>query len=142
MLATLRKPSPRARTALDVALVVWVAGWVVLGVVVGREVQGLESLADTTVKAGHALDSAGQALETVGNLPLVGGNVAAVGEQTREAGRSAVESGRESRDSIHDLSILLAFAIAIVPSLPYVLLYVPLRLSWRLRDSAQAGTSL
>ena len=142
MLATMRKPPPRVRTALDVALAVWVAGWITLGVVVGREVQGLESLADTTVKAGHALDSAGQALEEVGRLPLVGGNVAAVAAQTREAGQSAVESGRESRDSIHDLSILLAFAIAIVPSLPYVLLYVPLRRSWRSRGPAQPGTSL
>ena len=137
----MRKPAPRVRTALDVALAVWVAGWIILGVVVGREVQGLESLADTTVKAGHALDSAGHALEGIGNLPLVGGNVAEVAQQTREAGRSAVESGRESRDSIHDLSILLAFAIAIVPSLPYVLLYVPLRLSWRSRSPAEGETS-
>ena len=46
------------------------------------------------------------------------------------------------RNTVVFVVILLAFAIAIVPSLPYVLLYVPLRLSWRSRDSAQAGTSL
>ena len=126
-----RIPRGRIRFVLDVVLVVWVAAWIALGVVVGREVQGLESLSETTVTAGRALDSAGQALGAVANLPLVGENVRELAIRTREAGRSAVASGRESRDSIHDLSILLAVAIALVPSLPYVLLYVPLRLSSR-----------
>ena len=141
MLTGTRIPSPRVRAVLDAVLILWVAGWIVLGVVVGREVQGLESLADTTVTAGRALDSAGSALGAVGNLPLVGGDFGRVAEQTRDAGRMAIESGRESHDSIHDLSILLAFAVAVVPSLPYVLLYLPIRLAWR-RLAPQAGTSL
>ena len=119
------------RFVLDAVLALWVAGWIVLGVVVGREVQGLETLSETTVTAGRALDSAGQALGAVANLPLVGENVRELAARTREAGQSAVASGRESRDSIHDLSILLAVAIGLVPSVPYVLLYLPLRLSWR-----------
>jgi hypothetical protein len=130
---TWHMPTGRTRFVLDAILVLWVAGWITLGILVGREVQALESLSETTVTAGQALDSAGRALGVVADLPIVGENVRELAGRTREAGRSAVVTGRESRDSIHDLSILLAVTIAVVPSVPYVLLYVPLRLSWRRR---------
>jgi hypothetical protein len=131
MIVTRRLPRRRTRHALDALLVAWVAAWIVLGVVVGREVQGLETLSDTTVTAGRALETAGQALGGIADVPIVGENVRELADRTQEAGRSAVASGRESRDSIHDLSILLAVAIGLVPSVPYVLLYLPLRLAWR-----------
>jgi hypothetical protein len=138
MIGTRRVPRRRTRHVLDALLVAWVAAWIALGVVVGREVQGLETLSETTVTAGRALETAGQALGGIADVPIVGENVRELADRTEEAGRSAVVSGRESRDSIHDLSILLAVAIGLVPSVPYVLLYLPLRLSWR--RQAAAGT--
>lgn len=133
-----KAPGRRTQILFDLALLAWVAAWIVLGIFVGREVQGLETLADTTVRAGQALDTAGQALGGVAEIPLVGENVRELADQTRSAGQSAVESGRASRDSISNLSVLLAVVIAIVPSLPYVLLYVPVRLAWR-RQTAELG---
>jgi hypothetical protein len=130
MITAHRVPDVRTRRLLDAFLVAWVIAWVVLALVVGREVRGLEDLSRTTVTAGQAVDSAGAALEALGRLPLVGANVRQLAEQARAAGRSAVESGRSSRDSIHDLSILLALAVALVPTLPLLALYLPLRVSW------------
>lgn len=130
MLESQRVPGVRIRRILDVALTLWVAVWIALAIVIALEVRGLEDLSDTTVKAGRAIETAGTALETIGDIPLIGGNVRQLGEQARTAGESAVASGRSSRGSIRDLSILLAVAVALVPSMPVVLLYVPLRVSW------------
>jgi hypothetical protein len=130
MLTAYRIPDARTRIALDVFVIAWIAAWITLGVVVGRDVRGLEDLSDTTVTAGRAIISTGEALGALENVPFVGGDVGRVAEQAREAGRSAIESGRSSRDSIHDLSVLLAIAIGLVPSLPLLLMYLPVRISW------------
>lgn len=141
MISSHRVPDRRTRRALDVFLLLWIVAWIVLGIVVGREVRGLDDLSQTTVKAGQAIEAAGGALAALDNVPVVGSNVGEVAEQAQAAGRSAVVSGRSSRDSIHDLSILLAIAIALVPSVPYLLVYLPLRLSWT-REVRAVGRAL
>jgi hypothetical protein len=39
-------------------------------------------------------------------------------------------SGRDSRDSTENLSVLLALSIALIPTLPLLGLYLPLRWAW------------
>ena len=46
----------------------------------------------------------------------------------RQAGASTASSGRRSASSIHALSILIAIAVALLPSLPAFGFYVPARL--------------
>jgi hypothetical protein len=114
---------------LDAALVVWVAAWIVFGVAISREVHGLTKLSDTVVKAGTALERTGSALGGLRSLPVVGGRIGTVEDQARVAARSARASGRSSRKNIEDLSLLLGLAVAIVPSLPALFVYVPFRLA-------------
>jgi hypothetical protein len=125
--------SGRAVRILDVALVIWIGLWIWLGIAIGHEVSNLTTLSDTVVTAGQAVRDTGQALKNLEGIPFVGDRIAAVEQQITDAGNSAMASGRQSRGSIEDLAFLLAFAIAVIPSVPVLALYVPFRVS-RLLD--------
>ena len=134
-------PSARLIRLLDVAAIVWVAGWIVLALLVAREVRDLRELSDTVVVAGAAVEDTGDAVDALGTIPFVGGRAGKVADEVRAAGRSAQVSGRESRSSIDDLSVLLALAIGLVPTLPLLALYAPLRVAWS-RDSRAVRQAL
>jgi hypothetical protein len=124
----------RAVRILDGALVAWVGVWIWLGFAIGHEVSNLTSMSETAVTAGRAVQVTGQALKNLEQLPFVGERIASVDRQIAEAGASAVASGQESRSSIERLAVLLTVAIAVIPSVPVLALYVPFRVS-RLRDA-------
>ena len=115
---------------LDVAAVLWVALWIVLALLVGREVRNLRELSDTVVTAGVAVEQTGGLVRTLENVPFLGSRVSGVADQVEAAGRSAQESGRDSRDSTENLSVLLALCIGLIPTLPLLGLYLPLRWTW------------
>lgn len=115
---------------LDAAAVAWLAAWIVLALLVGHEVRDLRKLSDTVVVAGVAVEETGDLLRSLGSVPLVGGEVADVAARVQEAGRSAQASGADSRDSAEDLSVLLALSIGLIPTLPLLGLYAPLRITW------------
>ena len=115
---------------LDVAAVLWVALWIILALLVGREVRNLRELSDTVVTAGVAVEQTGGLVRTLENVPFLGGRVSGVADQVEAAGRSAQESGRDSRDSTENLSVLLALCIGLIPTLPLLGLYLPLRWTW------------
>jgi len=120
--------STRATTAAVLAFVVWTSVWIFIGVRTTQEVRGLRELSDTVVDVGLAVRSSGETIGGLTGLPLVGGRLAQPSEQIVRAGNSAVASGRASRDSVHDLSILLGVSIAVIPIVPLaVLLFVVLR---------------
>jgi hypothetical protein len=72
----------------------------------------------------------GDLLSSLQEVPFVGGRVGDVAERVKEAGRNARVSGRASRDSTENLSALLALAIGLIPTLPLLGLYAPLRIAW------------
>jgi hypothetical protein len=123
-------PGVRLIRALDVAAAVWVVAWVVLALLVGREVRDLRQLSDTVVVAGVAVEETGDLVESLGSVPFIGGRVGEVAERVRTAGRSAQASGRDSRDSTENLSVLLALSIGLIPTLPLLGLSAPLRVTW------------
>lgn len=125
-----RAPRPAARRLLDLAVLAWAVAWAVVGLLVAREVKGLTDLSRTVTAAGYALQEAGGALGSLEGVPFLGEDVGEVGERTERAGRSARESGRSSRESIESLSVLLGISIALAPSLPLIVLYLPMRLAW------------
>lgn len=121
--------SPRKRRVLDVLLLAWTVCWVVIGLRVGTEVRGLSDLSDTVTRSGVAISEGAEALVGLSELPLVGGQVDETAQRVREAGESARASGASSQESVRNLSVLLALAIAIIPSLPVIGFYLPLRLA-------------
>jgi len=133
--------SGRSVRTLDLVVLVWIAAWIVMGVVIGNQVRDLRQLSDTVVQAGSAVTRTGQALRPLNGLPFVGSRIVRVERQIESAGVQAQSSGRASRQSIGNLSILLAVAIILIPTVPLAVVYVPLRLSWA-RDVRAVRRSL
>jgi hypothetical protein len=113
----------------------------VLGLQVRNEVRGLTQLSDTLRIAGTTLDGASRQLDTLGDLPFVGNRIRDAGRELRGAAASVNESARTSRQHIETLSSLLAFAVAVAPTIPLVALYVPLRLR-RVREVRAVRTAM
>jgi hypothetical protein len=123
--------SARGMRALNLALAVWAAFWVGLAAYTGYEVNALRTLGDTVTKAGRATVTTGQAIQALDGIPFVGDRVGSLGDQAVAAGRSAEQSGRTSRGTIDRLAILLGIAIGLIPTVPVLALYLPLRRSWK-----------
>ena len=150
--------SPLAQPHLaDLVVAAWAIVWIVLGVVVVREVRQLDDLSDTVVTAGEALDQTGdglrgtsdglrevhRALQVIESLPFVGREIEEnldgaadtlddIAAEVETTARSAQASGRASKESADDLSVVLGLAVALVPTLTLIAAYAPFR-SLRLR---------
>lgn len=123
--------SARAMRRLNVALVIWAALWIGIAAYTAYEVSALRALSHTVVKAGTATESTGRALAAVGHLPFVGGRISQLADQAVAAGASARESGASTATTVDQLAVLLGIAIALIPTVPLLALYVPLLLAWR-----------
>jgi hypothetical protein len=123
--------SARAMRRLNIALAIWAAFWIGIAAWTAYEVAALRTLSHTVVKAGAATESTGHALAAVGHLPFVGGEISHLAAQAVAAGASARVSGASTATTIDQLAILLGIAIALIPTVPLLALYVPLRLGWR-----------
>lgn len=124
------RASRRLTIVVDVVLAAWVAAWIVIGVLVAQEVRGLRQLSTTVSLAGGALRQTGELLGNLERVPFVGGEVGDLAQRVEQTGRSAQTSARASRGSVQDLSILLGVSIALIPSIPLLALWVPLRIGW------------
>ena len=129
-----RLPGGRAVLLTDALALAWVLLWVLLGLVVADAVRELTGLSDGFVTFGGSLDDAADAVATI-ELPLVGGGIDAAAESLRGAGRDVATSGESSRATIERTATVLGLAVALVPSLPLVIGYLPPRVG-RAREAA------
>src|SRR4051812_49589130 len=123
--------SARAMRRLNVALAIWAAFWMGIAAYTAYEVAALRTLSHTVVKAGAATESTGHALAAVGHLPFVGGQISHLAAHAVAAGASARASGASTAATVDQLAVLLGVAIALIPTVPLLALYAPLRLGWR-----------
>jgi hypothetical protein len=133
--------SARAMRRLNVALAIWAVFWIGIATYTAYEVAALRALSHTVVKAGAATESTGHALAAVGHLPFVGGQISSLAAQAVAAGASARTSGASTATTIDQLAVLLGVAIALIPTVPLLALYVPLLLSWR-RDQRAVRSAI
>jgi hypothetical protein len=134
--------SARAMRALNAVLLLWSALWIGLGVYTGYEVNALRTIGDTVQKTGAAVVTSGQAIQALGSVPFVGSRVGTLGDQAVAAGRSAEISGTSTRNTVDRLAILLGLAVGLIPTVPLLSLYLPLRRSWkRDRNAVSAAVS-
>lgn len=123
--------------AYDLGLALWAAGWVVMGALVYDNVRGLAELSVPVIKASRALEETAEGLDRVASIPLVGdaANLDAIKVRVREAAAGARASARDSRENVRTLAWLLGVSIALVPTLPLLAIYLPIRRDWRRRTS-------
>lgn len=124
-------PSARTVRTLDVVIVAYLVVWVVLGLVLGRDIARQVDLADQVVRVGATLRVSGEGFEALSAIPFVGSDIGAVAGRVVEAGTEVEESGRRSADAIREMSVLVALALALLPTLVLVPVYLPMRLAWR-----------
>ena len=119
---------PRARRrSLAVVVALWVLLWLVAGAVTGYQVRQLTEVSDSLVESAEALDSAGIALQDIGRLPLIGDRPEALGNEVRETAREIDRAGNASRDTVRTVSVLLGLALVLIPIVPVIAVYLPLR---------------
>ncbi|MEP7334596.1 MAG: hypothetical protein ABI717_02340 [Actinomycetota bacterium] len=126
----------RARIlAYDVGLAIWALVWIGMGFFVYENVRGLAELSVPVIKASRALDETAEGLDRISSIPLIGdaANLDAIKARVREVGMEARASARESRENVRTLAWLLGISIALVPTLPLLAIYVPVRRDWRRR---------
>jgi hypothetical protein len=113
----------------DLLLLAWVVAWVFVGVAIGREIQGLSAVTDSARDAGAATQRAADAIDSLSDLPVVGGAVGDSADTIRSAGQEAIDGAERGRTRVRRLGALVGAMIALVPTLPLLLLYLPGRLA-------------
>lgn len=131
----------RRVTLPDALVIAWTLLWLLAGLAVAREVGSLADLSRTVSTSGRAIDDSGALLDSFSRLPLIGAPVGDVARGIRRAGRSVQASARESRRSVERLATILGLAIALIPSLPLLAVYLALRLA-RLREGTEIRRAL
>ncbi|GGU19462.1 hypothetical protein [Nocardioides albus] len=124
-------PSRRvAQLFADLLTVGWIVGWVLLGRLVHELVSALALPGEKMDAAGTSLSE--KMLEAAGrvdDLPLVEDGVAAPFTGAAKAADQLAAAGQAQVDAVADIAIGLAIAVAVVPVLMWLMVYVPLR--WR-----------
>ena len=132
-----------ARTvrALDAGLAVWLVVWLVLGVVVWRDVGTQARLSQSVVKVGGAVKQTGDALALIGAVPLIGSGIRDLAGRVQRDGVDVQARGRQSEQAIHRIAVIAGLAVAVLPAAMVLLLYLPSRLLWR-RDRRALAAAL
>ncbi|HET7572670.1 MAG TPA: hypothetical protein VFJ77_08380 [Gaiellaceae bacterium] len=133
--------SARAMRILNVAAAIWAAFWIAVAAGVGYEVNALRTLSDTVVESGRAVQTTGDALGSLGGIPFVGSQLRPLADEIAAAGASAQTSGASSKTTIDALAVLLGIAVGLIPTVPLLALYLPLRRSWK-RDRAAVARAV
>lgn len=137
MLNALRIPATARVTAPDAVLAVWAAFWIALAVVVALDTREVAKLGGTVAQTGSAMSAVGG---VIGSIPF-SGDVSSASQSVQQAGASAQANGADAQAAADRLGIYLGIAIAFIPSVPLIGLYLPIRLA-RIRESRAARRSL
>jgi hypothetical protein len=117
---------PRRRRVVDAAVLAWVIAWALLGYTAGRALDKVSEVTRSAEGAGAAVVRTGESIRDV-DVPVVGTVLKDAGDNVIAAGREAQAQARDSGDSVRRASILLGLAIWLVPTLPLLVLWGPVR---------------
>ena len=112
----------------DVAIAAWVVLWIVVGLLVAREVRALSQFGESLDQHAKAVESTAQALDAIADLPLVGGRIGNIERDLESTAAELRQSAHTTRMRTGLLSTLLGFSIAVIPSAPVLTVYLPVRI--------------
>ena len=110
----------------DALVITWVILWAAAGWTAGHALDQVSEVTRSAEGAGAAIVRTGESIRDV-DVPVVGPVFRAPGEEIVEAGEGAQAQARESADYVHRAAILLGLAVFLVPTLPLLIVYGPLR---------------
>lgn len=138
---TIRSSDTSTIRLLDGLVALWFVLWLVIGGWAGHTLWSLSELGDTVSSSGQATQSAGDALQVVGGVPVIGERPLELGKEVSATGEEITQRGQQVKGQMRQLSLLLGLAIALIPTVPVLGLYLPQRLSRR-RSVEQLRRSL
>jgi len=104
------------------AVAAWCALWLVVGIWTGYELWQLGDLGGAVAETGRSLGAAGDALEGLGSAPIVGERTEELGAQVTASSADIVAQAQAAQGSLRQLAVLLGLTVALVPSVPAVVL--------------------
>ncbi|CAN5788715.1 hypothetical protein BH10ACT1_BH10ACT1_16600 [soil metagenome] len=134
-----RRSALRTRQIIqDVAFLAWAVTFVKLGRWVYDLVSKLATPPANLAEAGRALESAGgRGSSATDNLPLIGDRLSDPISRIGDGGTALVRAGEAGGAAAHDLALVLALIIALLPIAYVAWKYLPGRLRW----VAEAGAA-
>lgn len=122
----------------DVLLVIWTVGWVKFALVVHAATLALAGPGEQIADAGGGLEAGLRDVgATVGDVPLLGDEVRAPFEGAGDAAGRLAAAGDAQVDAVTQLALWLGLAVAAIPILVVLMLYLPRRI--RFVREATAG---
>lgn len=121
----------------DLALFLWIALWIRIGLKIDELVNRLAAPGETIERAGSGFsDTLRSVSERVGDVPVVGDALRAPFEAAADAGLVLQRAGAGQQEVVHTLAVWLGVLLAVIP-ISYVLYrYGPDRLRWVREASA------
>jgi hypothetical protein len=111
----------------DLAIVLWIAFCIALGVAIGNEVRRLDRYGTTIDQSASALEETASALDLIAGLPFIGSEIGEIADEIATTAARVRESAADTRSASRNLSILLALAVSIIPTAPLLAVYLPYR---------------
>jgi hypothetical protein len=122
-------PSGRTLRRWDVATAVYVTAFGALGAVVGVQLWSLAELHRGLIEAAQALDLTARAIALLGEVPVVGDGADELARSVRDTSAQVRSSAITAAADIQALAVIAGVALVLVPVLPVLVLYLPLRLA-------------
>lgn len=121
----------------DLLLIAWICGWIVLArtlhaATLELRAPGYQMDASATDLADRLRDAG----ETVGGIPLVGDDVQAPFDGAGGAAEGLASAGRSQVAAVESLAFWLALAVALIPILLVLVIYLPARIRFAVRATA------
>ena len=134
----LKIPATSRVAAPDLLVVAWAVLWIALAIGVVQSTRDVAKLGGTVSQTGSAVSQVGSLMN---DIPLLPSDVSGASGSVQAAGASAQVNGAEGEDAANRLGIYLGIAIAIIPSVPIIGLYLPIRIT-RVRERRVAQRAL
>jgi len=115
----------------DLAVLAWTAAWVAAGVALNRLVEKLAVPGERVEQAGGSFaGDIAEIQQTVGRLPVVGDELQDPFGRLAGVGRTLAAAGATQQEIVHQLALWLGVAVAVVPIVALLLVWLPGRVSW------------
>lgn len=116
-------------TAVDIAVVAWLAAMLSLGALAMGEIDRLGAAADSFVEIAHEENDLADALAPLKALPLVSDRIDSAQRELESASTRTAANAQTTRDSLHDLSRIAFALVALIALFPILAFYVPMRIT-------------
>ena len=122
-------PSARSLHRWDATATVYVVVVVGAGLFAGRQIWSLAELHRGLLDAADALDLTARAIGLLGQVPLIGSGADQLAGSVADTSAQIRTSAVAARADVRSLALVIGAAIALLPIVPVLVLYVPLRMA-------------